>query len=388
MGKTKTNQRLFVILLSFVSIAVTHKAHAEDEDVLNGGVDPYRSNMPAFFKTSETPQQCKSSASNMGKICGSISADMMGAAILTQSVAGGLQGAQNAAVAATGQALVGGTAAAMTYSAANSCIAAANKCIQACTAAAENAASGSDQQTKFTDQVEVCQHYASQAKNQQYIGMAQGLNAGLSGVNAYNSLSNRGGNPNVNTGGGASSSGPSIQPLNLGEGGGDINPSLPTPTNGMAYNKIDGASTGSPASGEGGGGGGFGGGGSYPGGAGGGAGGAGSGGGGSPLNNPTLGINGSSGGSGYSVSGVPLSGGAGGGHNYSGGNNNGASGNDKGFDFATLSKFLPGQERAPASEGGANPALQAQGITAGVGYLSNFEKVSRVMNQKRASMKH
>lgn len=80
------------------------------------------------------------------------------------------------------------------------------------------------------------------------------------------------------------------------------------------------------------------------------------------------------GGSGFGVSSVPLASGGGGGM---------GSGNDK--DKFDLSKFLPGAEKDPKRDP-ASDKLLAEGIT-GANDLSNFEKVTRMMNKKRPAFK-
>ncbi|MBK9293822.1 MAG: hypothetical protein IPM57_05150 [Oligoflexia bacterium] len=101
------------------------------------------------------------------------------------------------------------------------------------------------------------------------------------------------------------------------------------------------------------------------------------GGGGGPFKDPDRGFN--SGGGGFSVSGVPTSGGGGGGYGRN-------SGKDK--DGIDWSKFLPGGEMDPSKRGlaSAEGQLALKGIT-GANDLTNFEKVTRMMNKKRALLK-
>lgn len=95
-----------------------------------------------------------------------------------------------------------------------------------------------------------------------------------------------------------------------------------------------------------------------------------------PFKDPDRGF--TSGGGAFSVSGVPTSGGGG----YRG------PASDKDKDGIDWSKFLPGGENDPSKRGlaSADGQLAAKGIT-GANDLSNFEKVTRMMNRKRAFLK-
>jgi hypothetical protein len=86
------------------------------------------------------------------------------------------------------------------------------------------------------------------------------------------------------------------------------------------------------------------------------------------------GVNGGGGGGGYSVGGGGVEGGGGGGM--------GKDGNP-----IDLSKFLPGGENDPSKRDPAGAGeLAAQGIT-GANDISNFEKITRMMNKKKPGMK-
>ena len=83
------------------------------------------------------------------------------------------------------------------------------------------------------------------------------------------------------------------------------------------------------------------------------------------------------GGGGFSVNGVPVEGGGGRGGN---------GGNGKDDPKIDLSKYLPGGQLDPNKREPAALELRAKGIT-GANELSNFEKVTRMMNRKRPMLK-
>lgn len=278
------------------------------------------------------------------------------------TVAGAKGGGGAAIVAAGAQMLTGGTTAAMSVIAAQGCLTPAADCSAACSAAAK----GTDKKAAVAAAKDVvqCNNFTTMAQLGEVQGVSAGMNAVTGAVSTYEQLKNENNSTTTPT----PYTYPTTTPPATGTGGPLA--AVPNPVSGWQGN-TPGTTPNQVAQTADSPGGGLSSGGGYPGGAPSGSGTGG--GGGSGLNNPTLGTNGGSSG-GYSVGGVPFS------NNGGGGSGSGKGGPDQ----LDLSKFLPGAERAPAGTDGN--LLKAQGITA-ANDLSNFEKVSRMMNKKRPYMR-
>ncbi len=314
--------------------------------------------------------ECSAEASEARDDCGGSSTQAL-MAVVQQFGSAASQSAMTANAAATAQRLQGLTAASSTMTLGLQCYNAAKACEATC--------KGESQ--KKGDRADVarskCATYKTNILVQMGGSLSQLMLAMANAAAIRGQLnSNPGGIPTP--GNPAFPTTPSTTLASTTTGNLDPGPTT-NPTDPAAFNGYDSkAGAGKYASNDVNGSGGGAGGSPYPGGAPMGMGGAG-GGAGSGFKDPDHGLNGG-GGSGYSVSGVATTGGGGGG--FPGGRSR--SGDEK----LDLSKFLPGGSMDPAKRGLASTEqlLQAQGIT-GANDLSNFEKITRAMNRKRAVLK-